>query len=193
MRQKCDLHPAAKPKKLPRILTADQFRAFYKVVDAADDVQHALMLRLLFYTGVRVSELCNIEVADIDLENCKIFVNQGKGRKIAMSCSASRSPPPFAPTLPPIPQNRYLFQTRRCGKFSHEAGAAGGQAVCGAGGRERHAPYIPPPGDHLVDEATRGWPMPSSSSSRGMLGGRRWRSTSTSPWTGSWRTITRRR
>ena len=27
VRQKCDLHPAAKPKKLPRILTADQFRA----------------------------------------------------------------------------------------------------------------------------------------------------------------------
>ena len=55
VRQKCDLRPAAKPKKLPRVLTADQFRAFYKAVDAAEDVQHALMLRLLFYTCVRVS------------------------------------------------------------------------------------------------------------------------------------------
>ena len=27
VRQKCDLRPAAKPKKLPRVLTADQFRA----------------------------------------------------------------------------------------------------------------------------------------------------------------------
>ena len=79
VRRRCDLHPAAKPKRLPRVLTADQFRQFYKAVDAAEDVQHALMLRLLFYTGVRVSELCNIEVADVDLENCKIFVNQGKG------------------------------------------------------------------------------------------------------------------
>ena len=104
VRQKCDLHPAAKPKKLPRILTADQFRAFYKVVDAADDVQHSLMLRLLFYTAVRVSELCGIEVADVDLENCKIFVNQGKGsRRIAMSCSARASPWRFVPTSPPIP------------------------------------------------------------------------------------------
>lgn len=33
VRQKCDLRPAAKPKKLPRVLTADQFRAFYKAVD----------------------------------------------------------------------------------------------------------------------------------------------------------------
>ncbi len=81
VRRKCDLHPAAKPKKLPRVLTADQFRRFYQFVDQAEDVQHALMLRLLFYTGVRVSELCNIAVADVDLENCKIFVSQGKGSK----------------------------------------------------------------------------------------------------------------
>ena len=92
VRSSCDLHPGSKPKKLPRVLTADQFRQFYRAVDAAEDVQHALMLRLLFYTGVRVSELCNIEVADVDLENCKVFINQGKGSKDAMSYSASPSP-----------------------------------------------------------------------------------------------------
>jgi site-specific recombinase XerD len=47
----------------------------------ADDVQHALMLRLLFFTAVRVSELCNIQVADVDLEASKIRVNGGKGDK----------------------------------------------------------------------------------------------------------------
>ena len=30
VRRKCDLHPGKKPKKLPRVLTADQFRAFYR-------------------------------------------------------------------------------------------------------------------------------------------------------------------
>ena len=55
VRRKCELRPAAKPKKLPRVLTADQFRAFYKAVDEANDVQHALMLRLLFFTAVRVN------------------------------------------------------------------------------------------------------------------------------------------
>ena len=35
----------------------------------------------IFFTAMRVSELCRIEVADVDLENCKIFVNQGKGSK----------------------------------------------------------------------------------------------------------------
>ena len=118
VRQKCDLRPAAKPKKLPRVLTADQFRRFYQIVDAADDVQHSLMLRLLFYTGVRVSELCNIEVADIDLENCKIFVNQGKGSKDRYVLFGKSFAMALRAHIAAHPDNRWLFQTRRCGRFS---------------------------------------------------------------------------
>jgi site-specific recombinase XerD len=118
VRQKCDLRPAAKPKKLPRVLTADHFRAFYKAVDQAEDVQHALMLRLLFFTGVRVSELCNIEVADVDLENCKVFVNQGKGSKDRYVLFGKGFATALRTHIAAHPQNRWLFQTRRCGKFS---------------------------------------------------------------------------
>jgi len=76
VRQACDLKPARKPRKLPRVLTAAEFRRFYEVVDRAEDVQHSLVLRLLFYTGVRVSELCNMQAADVDLEACKIRIDQ---------------------------------------------------------------------------------------------------------------------
>ena len=118
VRQKCDLRPGKKPKKLPRVLTAEQFRAFYKAVDAAEGVQHALMLRLLFYTGVRVSELCAIEVADIDLENCKIFVNQGKGSKDRYVLFGKSFATALKTHISAHPQNRWLFQTKRCGRFS---------------------------------------------------------------------------
>ena len=118
VRQKCDLRPPAKPKKLPRVLTADQFRAFYKAVDQADDVQHSLMLRLLFYTGVRVSELCSIEVADVDLENCKVFINQGKGSKDRYVLFGKSFATALRTHVAAHPTNRWLFQTRRCGKFS---------------------------------------------------------------------------
>jgi integrase/recombinase XerD len=118
VRQKCDLKPAAKPKKLPRVLTADQFRAFYKAVDAAEDVQHALMLRLLFYTCVRVSELCGIEVADVDLETCKIRINQGKGGKDRFVLFGKGFATGLKTHIAAHPTNRWLFQTRRCGKFS---------------------------------------------------------------------------
>jgi integrase len=39
------------------------------------------MLKLLFFTAVRVSELTNIRVEDVDLGACKIFIEQGKGAK----------------------------------------------------------------------------------------------------------------
>jgi integrase len=118
VRQKCELRPAAKAKKLPRVLTAEQFRAFYEVVDQANDVQHALMLRLLFYTGVRVSELCRIEVADVDLETCKVFVNQGKGSKDRYVLFGKSFATALKTHIAAHPTNRYLFQTRRSSKFS---------------------------------------------------------------------------
>ncbi len=68
VRKLCDLRPAKKGRKLPRVLSAEDFRRFYQAVDQANDVQHALMLRLVFYTAVRVSELCGILVAEVDLE-----------------------------------------------------------------------------------------------------------------------------
>src|SRR4051812_32300570 len=77
VRQVCELRPASKGRRLPNVLSAEEFRRFYKIVDRAEDIQHALMLRLLFFTGVRVSELCNMQVADVDVENFKIRINQG--------------------------------------------------------------------------------------------------------------------
>jgi integrase/recombinase XerD len=118
VRKVCDLRPERKGRRLPRVLTTEEFRRFYAVVDRAEDVQHALMLRLLFYTAVRVSELCGMTVADVDLEACKIRINQGKGSKDRYVLFGK----PFATALrahiAAHPNNRWLFQTQRHGRFS---------------------------------------------------------------------------
>ncbi len=118
VRRLCQLRPEKKGRKLPRILNADQFRRFYEIVDKAEDVQHALMLRLLFYTGLRVSELCRIEVADVDLENCKIRVNQGKGGKDRFVLFSKTFATALRTHLAAHPKNRWLFQTRLHNKFT---------------------------------------------------------------------------
>jgi integrase/recombinase XerD len=118
VRQTCDLKPARKGKKLPRVLTADAFEKFYAAVDRADDVQHALMLRLLFFTGVRVSELCNMLVAEVDLEACKIRINQGKGSKDRYVLFGRTFATALRTHVAAHPQHRYLFQTRRSSKFT---------------------------------------------------------------------------
>jgi integrase/recombinase XerD len=87
-------------------------------VDRAEDVQHALMLRLLFYTAVRVSELCNFGISDVDLETCKIRVNQGKGGKDRYVLFGKSFATALRTHIAAHPHNRWLFQTQRHGKFS---------------------------------------------------------------------------
>jgi integrase/recombinase XerD len=118
VRKECQLRPAKKGRKLPRILNTDDFRRFYEVVDQAEDVQHALMLRLLFYTGVRVSELCNIMVADVDLDACKIRINGGKGDKDRFVLFGKSFATALRTHIAAHPSNRWLFQTRRNTRYT---------------------------------------------------------------------------
>lgn len=118
VRQECDLRPPKRQKKLPNVLNADDFRRFYRVVDQAENVQHSLMLRLLFFTAVRVSELCKMEVSDVDLENCKIRINDGKGSKDRYVLYGKSFATALRTHVAAHPDNRWLFQTRRNTKYS---------------------------------------------------------------------------
>lgn len=118
VRKECQLKPKKKGRKLPKVLTTDEFERFYKVVDQADDVQHALMLRLLFFTGSRVSELCNIEISDVDLGAHKIRINQGKGAKDRYVLFNKQFATALKTHMAANPNNRWLFQTRRNSKFT---------------------------------------------------------------------------
>jgi site-specific recombinase XerD len=118
VRKECDLRPAKKGHRLPRILNADDFRRFYEAVDQAQDVQHALMLRLLFFTAVRVSELCNIAVADVDVDACKIRINAGKGDKDRYVLFGKSFATAIRTHIAAHPNNRWLYQTRRNTKYT---------------------------------------------------------------------------
>ena len=118
VRQECSLKPARKGRRLPKVLTQDDFRRFYELVDRADDAQHSLMLRLLFYTGVRVSELCNMEVGQVDLENCKIRIEHGKGDKDRYVLFGKSFATALRTHIAAHPKNRWLWQTRRNTRYS---------------------------------------------------------------------------
>jgi integrase/recombinase XerD len=72
---------SAKEKRLPYVPTEEEINRYYQTVWKSRNMQHVVMIKTLLYTGVRVSELVNIRIADIDLDNCQIKVVQGKGKK----------------------------------------------------------------------------------------------------------------
>lgn len=104
-----------KPKKerhLPEILSMADLKKFFKTVQKCGDLQHELMLKLMLYTAVRVSELVNIRVSDIDLDACKIFIDHGKGNKDRYILFPSSFRLALKSYLNARQDNVYLFESR---------------------------------------------------------------------------------
>ena len=67
-----------KPKKLPVFVSAEDLLAILKV---SKHKHHKFAYMMGWYSGLRISEILNLEPRDIDLVKGTIFVRQGKGSK----------------------------------------------------------------------------------------------------------------
>lgn len=69
-------------KKLPNFINYNDLEALFKVPDKSDTLglRNLLILELLYSCGMRVSELVNIKLSDIDFNNNRIYI-LGKGKK----------------------------------------------------------------------------------------------------------------
>lgn len=69
------------PKKLPNFLTEEEVSRLLDVnLLTPYDYRNKAMLELLYATGLRISELCNLKITDVDIHNCFVRV-YGKGNK----------------------------------------------------------------------------------------------------------------
>jgi integrase/recombinase XerD len=117
-RRQLGLQRASRKRKLPHLLTPEELRAFFAAVDAAGDLRHSLMLRLLYTTGVRVSELVHLKRGDVDLAHLTIRVEQGKGGKDRNVLIPAGLRFALGAYMEVTPANTYLFETRHCGAFT---------------------------------------------------------------------------
>ena len=67
-----------KEKRLPEVLTKDEVR---QLIESTDTVKSRLIVSLLYSTGLRVSELVNLKVSDLNLGDKTGWVRRGKGNK----------------------------------------------------------------------------------------------------------------
>lgn len=117
-RKKLGLKKPKRDRKLPQLLSAEELTSFFHSVRMSGNVQHEIMLKLLFFTAVRVGELVRIEVRDADLTACKVFVDQGKGSKDRYILFPQTFALVLRTHLAAHPKNRFLFETQRCGAYS---------------------------------------------------------------------------
>ena len=65
-------------KKLPQVIDSDYLK---NGLNKIDNLKHKTILSLAFSTGMRVSEVINLKITDIDSNRMVINIHNGKGRK----------------------------------------------------------------------------------------------------------------
>ncbi|MCX6678978.1 MAG: tyrosine-type recombinase/integrase [Methanothrix sp.] len=77
--------------KFPNLKRANEIPFFFtssevnKIFDKINNIKHLAMFKTAFYACLRASELCNLDIEDINLVNQALIVRDGKGGKTAVA------------------------------------------------------------------------------------------------------------
>ena len=80
-RDKMFFREIPRPKKhsqLPKVIHSADIK---KMLTVTDNLKHNTILKLCYGMGLRVSEIVNIKITDVDSRNMQVFIENGKGKK----------------------------------------------------------------------------------------------------------------
>lgn len=112
-----DIKYSKTPKKLPEVLSKEEVR---NLIDSIRNFKHQLMICFMYSSGLRVSELINIKVRDLNLEKNFGFVRNGKGGKDRLITLSNNLIPAIRKLIleENLEDKNYLFQSNRGKKYS---------------------------------------------------------------------------
>jgi integrase len=115
VRQRCEVEVSTvKRRRLIELPTQEEIILFYSVIK---NPVHRLIFETLHNSGLRVAELCSLEVKRIDFQTNLVFVSQGKGSKDRVTIIGNRLKEKLALYLENR-SNRFLFESNRHTKYS---------------------------------------------------------------------------
>ncbi len=114
LHEKIDLIKPKKNKTLPDILTIEEIR---KLVKVTKNPKHKLIIKIIYGTGLRVSEIVNLKKSEINFEENLIKIKLGKGKKdrfVKLPSSIIEELEHFSK----LGNSKYLFESQRGGKLT---------------------------------------------------------------------------
>jgi len=114
VREECGIQVTDDKKSLYELPTSSQLIGFYSVIN---NPIHKLIFEFLEGTGLRVSELCKLEICRIDFDQNLIFVKEGKGKKDRIVPFGNKIKDKLKIYLAGR-NNRYLFESNRNSMFT---------------------------------------------------------------------------
>lgn len=104
------------------------------MIELTLNTKHRMMLAVAYAAGLRVSEVVNLKVKDVDLSGLTIMVRQGKGKKDRMTVISETLLPELSELVKGKKGEEYVFESERGGKLTEAtAQKVFGQALERAG------------------------------------------------------------
>jgi integrase/recombinase XerD len=94
-------------RTLPTVLTREEVR---KLLASVENGKHKLIISLLYSSGLRLSELINLKVSDLELEEKIGWVRSGKGAKDRMFLVSEKMIPDLKNHIRGMKNDDYIFQ-----------------------------------------------------------------------------------
>jgi len=100
-------------KKLPVVLNKEEVVA---MINSLDNIKHKLVIQILFGSGLRVSEVVDLKINDIDFIRKIITIRQGKGAKDRITIVSDKTLGDIGKYLLEYQPLVFLFESHRAGE-----------------------------------------------------------------------------
>lgn len=121
-KKRIQINFAKKVKRLPVVLTKEEI---LKCVEMVKNPKHKLMIELAYGAGLRVSEVVNLRINDLDFERGLIHIKQSKGGRDRLTLLPKKLTQRLSDTMRwklsgvnPRDRMTYLFESERGGKLT---------------------------------------------------------------------------
>lgn len=110
-----DIKLSREPKKLPIVLSKDEI---LKIIDVTKNPKHKLLLSLSYSSWLRVSEIINLKVYDLDLEWLTIHIKWAKWNKERLTIFSQKLKNDLWKIILYKNKNDYLIESERWWKLT---------------------------------------------------------------------------
>lgn len=113
-----ELERPKREKKLPVILSMDEVK---RIISAASNLKHKVLLSLIYSGGFRVSEVLSLRPTDIDQQRMLVHVRSAKGKKDRYTLLSARALAMLQEYLDVYQPQEYLFEGKLRQQYSPRA------------------------------------------------------------------------
>ncbi len=107
-----------KAKKLPKVFSRDEVK---RIFDITKNLKHRAVLATIYAHGLRVGEVLNLTIKDIDSERQILHINQGKGAKDRQVPLSAKSLKLLREYFREYRPSFYLFEGQAGGRYSDKS------------------------------------------------------------------------